>query len=140
MLISQLWSDRDQGLDEIIGSIEEFYKRNDSITAFNQLFQTSCFSEKNMAVIIKFLQIFSNLIDLDRIIDDAKSSGKEPPYQPMLFVQTDKLLAFVLDKYSDSRCEKQAENTFMAFLRRNNNSEFYDIICLLISKKSYYNI
>lgn len=59
MLISQSWAERDQALQEILGDLEEFYKRNDSITAFNQLFQQSCFSEKNMAVIIKYLSTFS---------------------------------------------------------------------------------
>lgn len=50
------------------------------------------------------------------------------------------MLAYVLDKYSESRHQQLALDAFRAFLVRNNNTEFCEILQLLVSKRSYFNL
>ena len=43
-----------------------------------------------------------------------------------------KTLAFVLDKYCDAKFERIAETTYLTFLTRNNNEDFYIVTSLLV--------
>ena len=55
------------------------------------------------------------------------------------FDGTEKLVAYILDKYIDSRFEKSAEQTYIILLTRNMNEQFYDLLSLLVQKQSYFN-
>ena len=56
------------------------------------------------------------------------------------FENMDTTIAFVLDKYIDSKSELLSEQAYFAFLKRNNNEEFCHTLALLVQKNGYYNL
>lgn len=124
-LQSFVWQERDQALAEILDKIAELTQKESYQLAFNQVISLFSYSEKNNQVIQKYLQLYQALIARD---------SSENPYGNFKFENQNKTLAFVLDKYCDAKFEKQAEVTYLSFLTRHKNEDFYNVVALLVQK------
>ena len=55
------------------------------------------------------------------------------------FDNSERVLAYILDKLIDSKLSKRAEDIFLLYLDQ-RKSEYYNLITFLVSKNSCYNV
>lgn len=122
-LSSDKWTDRKSGLEDLIEHFDVFIKRDRAAEAYNQVVTSYSYTEKNQACVVKHLKVYELLAS----VDDFRLDNP------------DKMVAYTLEKYMDKQCETQAYQTFIAFLRRNNNEEFNHTMQLLLTRGGYYN-
>lgn len=108
----------------ILEGTPEFVKHESGSLAFNQLIANYSFTEKQAIVVAKHLSLLTLLVDLSSY------------YR---LENTDKVIAFCLDKYTDSKFEQSCFSVYTKLLTKNNNDDFHKTLCLLFLKQGHFN-
>eukprot|EP00347_Sterkiella_histriomuscorum_P005376 403356849 len=117
------WQQREQGLQEVIANINVSMGQEGYSAAYNSLI-ILCMDEKVQQIIVTTVEL------IDQILTRNKN---------FKFENTDRVLAFLIDKMVDPKIGKKAEEVFFKYVD-SHKLDYFDLVAFIVSKNSSFNV